>query len=183
MPSTAATETFDILIAEDEEDTRELLAEFCRSQGLSVTTAHDGRAAVTAIARTPAQFGAVLTDLNMPGADGFEVLQAAREGNPLCPVVIITGYATLDTALRAVRNGAYDYLPKPFALGQLEVILTRIRERRVLERENQSLTRRMAEMGTATSAPGTGNDVGWRLQAIEERLARIEDMLRGATIG
>ena len=176
MPSAATQETFEILIAEDEEDTREVLAEFCRSQGLQVATAADGRAAISALERDPLRFGAVLTDVSMPGADGFQVLQAARAGNPTIPVVIVTGYATLDSALRAVRAGAYDYLPKPFALGQLEVILTRIRERRLLERENQTLTRQMSEMGLRG---GGDADHGWRLAAIEERLARIEELLKG----
>jgi DNA-binding NtrC family response regulator len=176
MPSAPnLKEGFEILIAEDEEETLELLAEFCRSQGLGVTTAHDGRAAIAAIERGPDRFGAVVTDLHMPGADGFQVLEAAQAGNPLCPVVMVTGYATLDSALRAVRAGAYDYLPKPFALGQLEVILTRIRERRRLEQQNQVLVRQMADL---TAAPAIATDLAWRLSAIEERLARIEDLLQ-----
>ena len=62
----------------------------------------------------------IITDLHLPGADGFEVLKAAREANPPVYVVMITGYASIDSAVRAVREGAYDYLAKPFALGQLE---------------------------------------------------------------
>lgn len=173
MPS-SAVDSFEILIAEDEDDTRELLTEFCRAQGLDVASASDGRGAVAAIARAPYQYGAVLTDLNMPGADGFEVLEAARAANPACPVVIITGYATLDTALRAVRAGAYDYLPKPFALGQLEVILTRIRAKRALEREAAELKGRISDAAPAAVTA----DVGWRLGAIEERLERIEELLK-----
>jgi DNA-binding NtrC family response regulator len=71
------------------------------------------------------------------------VLKAARDANPSCYVVIITGYATIDSAIRAVRTGAYDYLAKPFALGQLEVVLRRIRDRMALERENRELVRQV----------------------------------------
>ena len=71
----------------------------------------------------PQQFAVIITDLHLPGADGFEVLRAAREANPSIYVVMITGYASIDSAVRAVREGAYDYLAKPFALGQLEVVL------------------------------------------------------------
>src|SRR5687768_9179346 len=87
----------------------------------------------------------------MPGADGFEVLKTARKGNRSCYVVMITGYATLDSALRAVREGAYDYLAKPFSLGQLDVMLARIKDRISLERENRDLRRRLG--GRAGAAP------------------------------
>src|SRR5688572_31296403 len=87
----------------------------------------------------------------MPGADGFEVLKTARAGNRACYVVMITGYATLDSALRAVREGAYDYLAKPFSLGQLDVMLARIRNLLSLERENRDLRRRLA--GRPTPSP------------------------------
>jgi DNA-binding NtrC family response regulator len=97
----------------------------------------------------------------MPGADGFEVLRVAKAVNPGCYVVMITGYATLDTALRAVREGAYDYLPKPFALGQMEALVNRIRERMALEQENRALHA--------------------RLDAIADRLGRIEAILTAQT--
>jgi DNA-binding NtrC family response regulator len=115
----------------------------------------------------------------MPGADGFEVLKTARAANPSAYVVMMTGYATLDSALRAVRDGAYDYLPKPFSLGQLDVVIARVRDRMALERENRDLLRQTRST-PATPAPASG-DVGWRLEAIEERLATIEGLLRAVT--
>jgi len=162
------------LIVDDEVRARELLSEFCRAQGFEVATAHDGRAALAAIARGPRQFALIITDLHLPGADGFEVLARAREANPSVYVVMITGYASIDSAVRAVREGAYDYLAKPFALGQLEVILRRIRDRMALEQENRELSR-LAGGRDGASVP---SDLGWRLQAIEERLAHIEALLR-----
>jgi len=169
----------EVLIADDEPETRDLLSDFCRSLGLGVASAGDGRAAIAAIERAPTQFAVVLTDVNMPGADGFEVLRAARAANASCYVVIITGYATLDSAVRAVREGAYDYLAKPFALGQLEIVLTRIRDRMALERENRELTRQIqAAQSGAARGVASGPDLAWRLASIEERLARIEDLLQ-----
>jgi DNA-binding NtrC family response regulator len=172
---TDAASSFEVLVVDDEAETREVLSEFCRTLGLSVTAADDGRSAVIAIRRAPAQFRVVLTDIWMRGADGFEVLKTARDVNPSAYVVMITGYATLDSALRAVREGAYDYLPKPFALGQLEVVFGRIRDRIALEDENRKLSRQMDGMRDAT-APR--RDTVWRLDAIEERLARIEELLQ-----
>jgi len=164
----------EVLIVDDEVQARELLSEFCRAQGYEVATASDGRAALAAIARSPQQFSIIITDLQLPGADGFEVLAAARQANPSIYVVMITGYASIDSAVRAVRDGAYDYLAKPFALGQLEVVLKRIRDRMALEQENRELTRQVVGRESAPIV----NDVTWRLQAIEERLAHIEALLR-----
>jgi DNA-binding NtrC family response regulator len=176
MAPSSSLSGIDVLVVDDEADTREVLAEFCRSLGLSVTSADDGRSAVTAIRRAPAQFRVVLTDIWMRGADGFEVLRTAREANPSSYVVMVTGYATLDSALRAVREGAYDYLPKPFALGQLEVVFGRIRDRIALEEENRMLSRQMDGLRRVPGA--RRDDASWRLDAIEERLGRIEDLLR-----
>jgi CheY-like chemotaxis protein len=139
----SSDEPLEVLLVDDELSTREVLEQFCRSRSLPVTTASDGRAAITALERSPSRFTIVLTDINMPGADGFEVLKTARAGNRSCYVVMITGYATLDSALRAVREGAYDYLAKPFSLGQLDVMLARIKDRIALERENRDLRRRL----------------------------------------
>ena len=164
------------LVVEDEPDTLELLTELCRKHGLDVTGARDGRAALAQIERTPAHFDIVIADVNLPGADGFEVMRAAREASPSTYVVIITGYATLDSAVRAVREGAYDYLAKPFSLGQLEVVLLRIRDRMMLEAENRELLRRQPEAvrGQAAAPPA---DLSSRLDAIERRLSRIESLL------
>src|SRR5262245_61454448 len=150
----------EVLIVDDEVAARELLSEFCRAQGFTVATANDGRAALAAIARAPRQFAVVITDLQLPGADGFEVLKAARESNPGVYVVMITGYASIDSAVRAVREGAYDYLAKPFALGQLEVVLRRIRDRMALEAENRELTKQVG-----AREPAASSDLSWRLQA------------------
>jgi DNA-binding NtrC family response regulator len=168
--------SFEVLVVDDESETREILTEYCRALGLTVSAAADGRSAIAAIERTPARFRVILTDIWMSGADGFEVLQAARHGNASAYVVMVTGYATLDSALRAVREGAYDYLPKPFALGQLEVVFSRIRDRIALEEENRMLARQVDGI-RETGAP-KARDLSWRLEAIEERLARIEELLR-----
>jgi DNA-binding NtrC family response regulator len=167
---------FEVLVVDDEAETREVLSEYCRALGLIVTSAADGRSAIAAIERAPARFRVILTDIWMSGADGFEVLEAARDANASAYVVMVTGYATIDSALRAVREGAYDYLAKPFALGQLEVVFSRIRDRIALEDENRMLARQMDGI-RGTGAP-KARDLSRRLEAIEERLTRIEELLR-----
>ncbi|MEW6321162.1 MAG: response regulator [Acidobacteriota bacterium] len=170
---------FEILIVDDEPDVRDLLAEFFRERKFEVTLAGDGRAAVTAIERNPTRFGLILTDLNLPGADGLEVLRTSKALHPNGYVVIITGFASLDSAIQAVRLGAYDYLTKPFSLGQIEVLLGRILDRLALDAENRQLARQVGQRGVADLTAAFTS----RLDAIEARLGRIESLLRERASG
>ena len=89
MPSLHSPK-IEVLIVDDEVQARELLSEFCRAQGYEVATANDGRAAIAALTRSPHQFSIVIADLQLPGADGFEVLTAACQANPSVYLVMIT---------------------------------------------------------------------------------------------
>ncbi len=145
---------FDVLVVDDDERVRELVMSYLSSQGMPVTGANDGAAAISLLQRSNGRYRLVITDLNLPGADGFAVLHAARQANASCYVVIVTGYASLDSAILAVRVGAYDYLTKPFSLGQLDVILTRIADRASLEMENRELVHTATPSAhTAVAAP------------------------------
>ena len=172
-PLLSSTQT---LIVDDDDQVRELLTEHLRANGLKVTTAADGREAVSAIERAAGAFGLIFTDLHLPGADGLAVLQAARSANASAYVVIITGYATLDSAIQAVRLGAYDYLTKPFSLGQIDVLLRRVEDRTALESENRRLLHRIDARDGDT--PQGLHD---RLSTIESRLASIDSAIRDLT--
>jgi DNA-binding NtrC family response regulator len=172
MPATPRP--FDVLIVDDEPDVRELLQAFFVGRGFQVGTASTGRAAIQAFQRDPGRYGLVLVDLHLPDADGFEVLKAARQAAPSVYVVIVTGYASLESAIRAVREGAYDFLPKPFAMGQLDVVLARIEDRRALETENRRLARSLERPGDRPGATALAD----RLDAIDGRLTRIELVLQ-----
>ena len=148
---------FDALVADDERAIRDVLVDFLNDRGWRVASTGDGRAAVTALERSGGLCRIVFADITMPGADGFAVLNAAREANPSAYVVMITGYGSLETAITAVRLGAQDYLTKPFSLGQVDVILKQAAL--VFEKER----RRRAD-----------REVVAALTAIEERLASIE---------
>lgn len=173
-PTESSSPPFEVLVVDDEPDIRELLAEYFRERGYEVTTAGDGRAAIAAIERAPSRYGLILTDLQLPGADGLAVLTAARAANPHVYVVIITGFASLDSAIQAVRLGAYDYLTKPFSLGQIEVVTRRILDRLALDAENRQLSRQVGHRAAGEMAGGAIT----RLDAIEARLGRIEATLR-----
>lgn len=173
MPHENIEETrFDVLVVDDEPEIRDLLIEHFRVRGFGTASAADGRAAIAAIERSPAQYNMVIADLHLPGADGLEVLKAARAANPSSYVVIITGYASLDSAVQAVRLGAYDYLTKPFSLGQIDIVINRIRDRVALEQENRQLARRVHERAGASTI-----SIADRLASIDARLEAIERRL------
>lgn len=165
MPSTTNPAIWEVMVVDDDESIRELIVSYFNGLGMLVTGAQDGRAAIATLQRSNGRFGLVVTDLNLPGADGFAVLQAARHANQHCYVVIVTGYASLDSAIHAVRVGAYDYLTKPFSMGQLDVVLTRITDRMLLERKHRDRPRLGGE---------TPSEVATGLGAVEDRLARLE---------
>jgi DNA-binding NtrC family response regulator len=179
MPQQAHT-PLNVLIVDDEPEIRELLVEYFRDHGFETATAGDGRAAIAALERDPSRYRLVVTDLQMPGADGLAVLRAAKAANPSCYVVIITGYASLDSAIQAVRLGAYDYLTKPFSMGQIDVLVQRVSDRLALETENRQLVRQLGgRPGADRDAAVDGSmSVASRLDAIEHRLGRLEALLR-----
>ena len=172
MPQTASR-PLNVLVVDDEPDVRDLLVEYFLDRGHTVTAVSDGRAAVQEIEQNPSRYTLIVSDLQLPGVDGLGVLKAARAANPSVVVIIVTGYASLDSAVQAVRLGAYDYLTKPFSLGQIDVIVQRVFERQALEAENRHLARKVGSR-EVPEPRGIAID---RLDAIDARLARIEELL------
>lgn len=118
--------------------------------GYAVDTAPSGEAAVALL--ETCVYDLVLTDLKMGGLDGLAVLEAARARSPRTTVVLMTGYASLDTALQAIRGGAYDYLTKPFTLAELEVLLANVADRIRMRREHALLVRELEDAYRAIAA-------------------------------
>jgi len=110
-----------ILIVEDETIMRESLRDWLTDGGYQVETAEEGEEALKTIAEN--DFGFLILDLKLPGKDGIEVLREARVRKPQLKGVIITAYPSVQTAVEAIREGAVDYLPKPFDLNDLEKII------------------------------------------------------------
>jgi DNA-binding NtrC family response regulator len=138
-----------ILFADDEAYLRDLMQEELPRMGHEVTVCPDGLAAMKALER--GSFDAALLDLKMPGMTGIEVLGKIRQLSPETQVVILTGQASVDTAVQALRLGAFDYLTKPCKWAELEVLLSRVAERRDLANRATALeTRLRAAEGTPT---------------------------------
>ena len=138
-----------ILFADDESHLRDLMQMELPRMGHEVTVCPDGTAALKALEK--GSFDAALLDMKMPGLTGIEVLGKIKQISPETQVVILTGHATVDTAVQALRLGAFDYLTKPCKWAELEVILARVAERRDLSNRATALeTRLKAAEGTPT---------------------------------
>ncbi len=136
-----------ILFADDEAHLRELMQMELPRLGHEVTVCPDGTAAIRALEK--GSYDVALLDLRMPGLTGIEVLGKIRQLSPETQVIILTGQATVDTAVQALRLGAFDYLTKPCKWAELEVILNRVAERRDLANKASAFeTRLKAVEGT-----------------------------------
>ena len=131
-----------VLIAEDEANLAQLLDQFLVSRGHTVTTTHDGRAALDALKAEA--FDVALLDIVMPEMDGLEVLRQLRTEASPPEVIIITGNGTIETAISAIRLGAYDYLSKPYRMAEIDVLVRRAWEKKQLTKENALLHDRLA---------------------------------------
>lgn len=132
----------DILIVDDEDTFRRVLAHELEARGHSVATAATGEEALDRI--RDGSYHMVLLDVRLPGIDGLAVLEALREQAPLTQVIMLTGHGALDTAIRAMKLGAYDYLTKPLQLDELEAVLQKAAEKRALQQENVALKQELA---------------------------------------
>ncbi len=126
-----------ILVVDDEEIVRESLGGWLEKDGYEVECAPDGAAAVARLRARP--WSILVCDLKMPGMDGLAVLEQARQLQPDLAVVIMTAYATVDTAVAAMKLGAYDYLMKPFDPEELSLMMQKIVAQQALVRENAVL--------------------------------------------
>jgi len=135
-----------ILIAEDENAQRELLEGFLGKEGFSVVTAANGR---EALQKLQGQFfDIILIDYKMPELDGLQTLREIRRFYPDLPVVMMTAYGTVETAVASMKEGALDYLTKPIDLDELLLILQKVIERSNLIRENKELRAQLKERYT-----------------------------------
>ena len=136
-----------VLVAEDEPHLSAVLAQFLIERGCDVTTCADGRVALDALRAE--SFDVALLDILMPGMDGLEVLRAVREDASPPEVIIITGNGSIDSAIGAMKHGAYDYLTKPYRMAEIDVLVRRAWEKRRLAREHAMMHARLARLDAA----------------------------------
>jgi len=137
-----------VLVAEDEAHLGQILSNFLAGRGYAVQTVTDGRAALEAL-RAEA-YDVALLDIVMPELDGLEVLKQVRADVDPPEVIIITGNGTIETAISAMRLGAYDYMAKPYRMAEIDVLVRRAWEKRRLAREHVLLQAQLERAGGAT---------------------------------
>src|SRR4051812_48662638 len=158
----------EVLVVDDEEDIRDLVSGVLQDEGYAVRTAGDSSAALDAIKdRRPSL---VLLDVWLQGSrlDGLQLLQQLKHNDPSLPVLMISGHGNLDTAVAAVREGAVDFIEKPFEAGHLLHLVARATETDRLRRENASLR---AQVGQETELTGSSVPIN-AVRATLKRVAR-----------
>ncbi|MBL8682927.1 MAG: response regulator [Myxococcales bacterium] len=137
MDSASSDSAPRVLVVDDERVIREILADFLTLEGFSVRTAEDGSAALTELSRH--HYDVVISDLKMPKLGGLELLEEIRRTNPGTITVIMTGFGTVDTAIDAMKRGAFDYVLKPFKGEEVVYTIQRALDKRRLDAENLRL--------------------------------------------
>ncbi len=158
-----------ILFADDETHLCELMRMELPRLGHDVHTCTDGRQALEALMRDT--FDVAILDIQMPGLRGTEVLSHRAEHFPHTEVVLLTGHASLETAIEALRHGAFDYLTKPCKWAELEAVLRRIEEKRELSHQNIALRQQLRAGGSHTEPRLVGSSAA--MQAVRETIRTI----------
>ncbi|MFU8856870.1 MAG: sigma-54-dependent transcriptional regulator [Deferrisomatales bacterium] len=157
-----------ILVVDDEQSMREFLEILLRKQGHRVETCADAPAARAALGA--AEYDLVLTDLKIPGGSGIDVLAACKERRPDTEVVVLTAFGTAETAVEAMKQGAYDYLTKPFKVEEIKITVRKALEKAALAQENRELRRKLE----AAEAAGAEGEILGRSPAMRE-VFRVAD--------
>lgn len=152
-PIVSAGNSIQLLLVDDDRDLGDALAEFLKSKGLSVTSASTCLEALNLLRSERNHFDIVLTDLRLPDGDGLSLIETAKLKNPLVLAALMTGYASLETALKAIQLGAYDYITKPFSLNEIEILIRNMCDKIRLEekalraqRESDAATEKLREI-------------------------------------
>ena len=135
-----------ILVVDDEKSLREVMSIMLKRAGYAVTEAADGEEAIGQVNKEI--FDLVITDLRMPKADGMDVLKAVKSFSPDTVVLVVTAFGTADSAVEAMKHGAFDYLTKPFQVDEVQLIIRNALEKRRLSTENMLLRREMASQSS-----------------------------------
>lgn len=156
-----------ILLVEDKDSLRQMLSTAIRKEGYTVDEAADGRIAAEKIRKQPYQL--VLTDLRLPTLSGLEILQIQKEIDSTIPVLVMTAYGTIEEAVEAMKQGAFDFLPKPVDISHLMLLITRALEQRRLLVENILLKE---EFQRAYGIPKIIGDSS-AIQAVSQSIQRV----------
>ncbi len=157
-----------ILVVDDEESLRHMLRLILERAGYAVVTAAQGREALAILEGDP-EIWVALCDLRMPELDGLGFLEQARQRFPGLLVIMMSAYGSTDTAIEAVKRGAYDFVSKPFRPDEIVITLRKLEERERLARENEVLRRELGQQRSTTSLVGAEDG----LRGVVELAAKV----------
>jgi DNA-binding NtrC family response regulator len=160
-----------VLIIDDEESIRDSCSQVLNKEGYQVEIAPDGRTGLGMVKDIKPDL--VLVDLKMPGMSGQEVLEELSRIDPFMAKVVVTGYATVSSAVESMKQGACDFLPKPFIPDELRIAVRRALERSRLLKERELLKREKEEMKSYFISVIT-HEVEKSLKTLLELMARLE---------
>jgi DNA-binding NtrC family response regulator len=179
---------FKILVADDDDIVRDVITTLLSREGYSVASFSDGLEAMNQLRVEDVHL--VITDLMMPGANGIEVLKYSVRSNPYIAVIILTAYGTLDTMLEAIKEGAYDYLTKPFKTQEIVILTARAYQKAQLIAENRELKKNLRDiysdlklLKNITASNNPEVTTGWlerieQLQSMNVLLAQEAEVLK-----
>lgn len=159
-----------IIIVDDEQSMRQLLTRVFAREGHEVRTAENGRDALAMLRTEPADL--VISDIKMPDMNGIELLQAARELLPELAIIMMTAFATIDSAREAFKLGADDFIQKPFDMDELKVIVAKAIERLDLLKENRAFKLAQRERGRLEQIIGHSK----RMQAVYQMVETVAEV-------
>jgi DNA-binding NtrC family response regulator len=142
-----------VLAVDDEEPFRRLLKKELTRKGFSVEVAAEGKAALAMLEKS--SFHVLLLDVLMPGMDGLALMQALQGDPAAPPIVVLTGKATVETAVEAMKNGAYDYITKPYKLDELEIVIRRAHEYSSLRLKSELLQKELVRKESPVEMVGS----------------------------
>ena len=129
----SSKKTANILVVDDDKRLADNLVKYLTMLGYHASPAYGGREGVNRFKE--GDFQLIITDLKMPGMDGMELLEEVKSLDKKVVVMVVTGYGTIDSAVAVIKKGAYDFIPKPFKMEELEVIISRALDRQTLLRQ------------------------------------------------
>jgi two-component system response regulator PilR (NtrC family) len=156
-----------ILVVDDERSMREFLDIFFRREGYEVITAQSVDEALLAVEAD--DYDLVITDIQMPGRSGLDLLHEVRERSPETPVVMITAFATTENAITAMKQGAYDYITKPFKVDEIRVVVEKALEKKLLASENRRLRTQLRSQTRSRTLVGTSS----AMQRVYDLVAQV----------
>jgi len=158
-----------ILVVDDERSMQEFLEIFFRSEGYDVATAGDVDTALVHLESD--DFDVVISDIQMPGRSGIDLVHAAYEVAPDTVVIMITAFASTETAITAMKEGAYDYVTKPFKVDELRIVVEKALEKKLLSSENRRLRRELRSHSRDRSIIGNSAVI----RRVSELIAQVAD--------